>query len=449
MTGLNFPKNFFWGAATASYQIEGGADADGKGESIWDRFSHIPGKITNGDTGDIACDHYHLYQQDVQLMKEIGLQSYRFSISWPRVFPVGRGKINPQGMDFYNRLVDELLEKGIEPAVTLYHWDLPQALQDKGGWGNRDIVDEFAEYAAYIFEVLGDRVKKWITHNEPWVVAFAGHYQGRHAPGLKDLPLAVQVSHYLILSHAKAVQAYRRSKYHDGSIGITLNLYPCVPGSDSPADRQAATLVDGHNNRWFLDPVLKGEYPADILKLYQEKLNSPVILPGDMELIKANPMDFLGVNYYFRKVIQHSGNHPFLQFEEIKPEGSRYTAMDWEITPQGLTDLLTRLDRDYNHPHIYITENGAAFKDDRWEEEIINDQDRVEFLEQHFAAAHRAIEAGVKLDGYYVWSLMDNFEWAHGFGKRFGLIYIDYPTRRRIWKKSALRFREVIKNNGL
>ncbi|TCL61942.1 broad-specificity cellobiase [Hydrogenispora ethanolica] len=449
MAQLIFPKDFLWGAATASYQIEGGAADDGKGESIWDRFSHIPGKVTNGDTGDVACDHYHRYREDVRLMKELGLKGYRFSISWPRVFPNGRGAVNPQGIDFYNRLVDELLANGIEPAVTLYHWDLPQALQENGGWGNRAIVDDFAAYAAYLFDVLGDRVKKWITHNEPWVVAFAGHFQGRHAPGLTDLPLAVQVTHHLILSHAKAVQAYRASKHGDGQIGITLNLYPSVPASDSESDRAAATLVDGHNNRWFLDPVLKGEYPADILRLYQERLNSPVIEPGDMECIAASPMDFLGINYYFQKVVKHSEVHPILQFEEIKPEGSEYTAMNWEITPQGLTDLLVRLDRDYHHPDLYITENGAAFKDDRRDGGVVDDQDRLKFLQQHFAAAHRALEAGVKLKGYYVWSLMDNFEWAHGYGKRFGLIYIDYQTLERTWKKSALWYREVIRDNGL
>ncbi len=448
MAQLIFPKDFIWGAATASYQIEGGATADGKGESIWDRFSHIPGKIMNGDTGDVACDHYHLYRQDIQLMKELGLQSYRFSISWPRVFPSGRGPVNQQGLDFYNRLVDELLRNGIEPMVTLYHWDLPQALQENGGWANRSIVDDFAAYAACLFDALGDRVKKWITHNEPWVVAFAGNFQGRHAPGLTDLATAVQVSHHLILSHARAVQAYRASKYHDGQIGITLNLYPCVSASDSDLDRQAAALVDGHNNRWFLDPVLKGTYPQDILDLYREKLNAPLIRPGDMEQIAAAPMDFLGVNYYFRKVVRYAAVHPVLPFEEVKPEGSKYTQMNWEITPQGLTDLLIRLDRDYNHPHIFITENGSAFPDAFEGGEVVADPDRCEFLEGHFAAAHRALAAGVQLDGYYVWSLMDNFEWAHGYSKRFGLIYIDYPTQRRIWKQSALWYREVIKNNG-
>jgi beta-glucosidase len=280
-------------------------------------------------------------------------------------------------------------------------------------------------------------------------VAFAGNFQGRHAPGLTDLPLAVQVSHHLLLSHAKAVQAYRNVEHGDGKIGITLNLYPTVPASNSIEDRQAAVLVDGHNNRWFLDPVFKGEYPEDILRLYQEKLHAPVILPGDMQLIAANPVDFLGVNYYFQKVVKHSTIHPILQFEEIKPTGSTYTAMNWEITPQGLADLLIRIDRDYNRPHIYITENGAAFADDRRDAGMIDDQDRLKFLEEHFQAAHRAIQAGVQLDGYYVWSLMDNFEWAHGYGKRFGLIYIDYPIQERILKKSALWYRDVIKNNGL
>lgn len=448
MAQLIFPKDFIWGAATASYQIEGGAALDGRGESIWDRFSHTPGKVTNGATGDVACDHYRRFPEDVRIMKEMGLQGYRFSIAWPRIFPTGRCQVNSKGLDFYNRLIDELLENRIVPLATLYHWDLPQALQDEGGWANRAIIDDFGEYAALIFDAFGDRVKQWITHNEPWVVAFAGHYQGRHAPGLTDLPLAVQVSHHLLLSHAKAVQAYRNGKHNDGRIGITLNLYPCVPASDSAADQNAAILADGHHNRWFLDPVCNGEYPPDILRLYQDKLDSPRIQPGDLDLIAANASDFIGVNYYFRKVVHFSANHPLLQFAETKPEGSLYTAMNWEITPQGLTDLLVRIDRDYHRPHLVITENGAAFPDECAAAPVA-DPDRWDYLERHFRAAHRALEAGVKLDGYYVWSLLDNFEWAHGYTKRFGLIYIDYSTQRRIWKQSALRYREVIRNNGV
>lgn len=447
MAQIIFPKNFIWGAATAAYQIEGGIKEDGRGESIWDRFSHTPGKVTNGDTGDVACDHYHRFQQDIGIMKDLGLKGYRFSIAWPRIFPEGRGRVNQPGIDFYNRLIDQLLKNGIEPIVTLYHWDLPQALQDLGGWGNRALIDYFNEYAVTVFDNFGDRVKKWITHNEPWVVAFAGHFQGRHAPGLSDLALAVQVSHHLLLSHAKAVQTYRNSRFNDGQIGIALNLYPVEALSGSEADQKTSVFVDGHHNRWFLDPVLKGSYPQDLLEFYHEKLNSPVIEPGDLDLLAGNKVDFLGINYYFRKVVRYSDHHPVLQFEEVQPEGA-YTEMKWEIYPQGLYELLLRISRDYANPQLLITENGAAFKDDRFSSGIVDDVERLEFLKQHLSAAHRAIQDGVKLNAYYVWSLMDNFEWAHGYGKRFGLIYIDYPTQQRIWKKSALWYKDVIKNNG-
>ena len=447
MSKIIFPDNFVWGAATASYQIEGAAYEDGKGESIWDRFSHTPGKVINGDTGDVACDHYHRYKQDIKMMKEMGLKGYRMSISWPRIFPEGKGKANQKGVDFYKSIIDELLENGIEPAVTLYHWDLPQALQDKGGWVNRDTCDYFAEYASYMYEALGDKAKKWITHNEPWCAAFLGYAEGVHAPGLKDYSLAVQASHNLLLSHAKAVQAYRQSN-KNGKVGITLNMYPVYPKSQSPEDKAAAALRDGYGNRWFIDPVLKGEYPKDMLEFYQKKLNSPVIQPGDMELISGNLIDFLGVNYYSRAVMKKSDKDPLFNYEEIHPEGSDYTDMNWEIYPQGLYDLLTRINKEYNSPHIYITENGAAFKDVLSSDGTVNDFDRLDYLKKHFYEAYRAIQDGVKLDGYYVWSLMDNFEWALGYTKRFGLVYVDFATQKRILKKSAYWYKDVIKNNG-
>lgn len=446
---MSFPENFVWGSATASYQIEGAANEDGRGPSIWDKFSHIEGNIVNDDTGDIACDHYHRYKDDVKLMKEMGLKGYRFSISWSRIFPSGKGEINQKGVDFYNDLVDELLKNGIEPAVTLYHWDLPQALEDMGGWENRDIVDYFVEYATFMFKVLGDRVKKWTTHNEPWVAAFAGNLAGRHAPGNTDLKLAVQVSHHLILSHAKAVEAYKKLNQKEGKIGIVLDLHPIVPATDSKEDVKTSILVDGYQNRWFLDAVLKGEYPKDILKFYKENLVAPVIMPGDMEIIAGNPMDYLGINYYFRKVVKKSVDNMIFEFEEIKPEGVEYTEMNWEVYPKGLYDLLIRIKEEYNNPHIYITENGAAFKDEKIVNGIVEDDDRVKFLSGHFTEAHRAIEDGVKLHGYYAWSLMDNFEWAQGYSKRFGLIFIDYKTQERIWKKSAIWYKDVIKNNGI
>jgi len=448
MGKITFPKDFIWGSATASYQVEGAVSQDGRGESIWDRFSHTPGKVLNGDTGDVACDHYNRYREDVQLMKELGLKGYRFSIAWPRIYPQGKGQVNQKGLDFYNSLVDELLKAGIEPIVTLYHWDLPQALQDIGGWDNRDVTDYFAEYAFKMYDVLGDRVKKWITHNEPWVVAFIGNAFGEHAPGYKDFALAVRITHHLLLSHAKAVQAYRQSGNDDGGqIGITLNLTPVYPASDSPEDSQAVQFQDGFQNRWFLDPVFKGAYPEDILAFYQEKYKAPVIRPGDMELIANNPVDFLGINYYTRSVVKKGKKDGFDSVEHVHPEG-KYTEMGWEVYPQGLYDLLMRVHRDYNAPNIYITENGAAFKDDKVVDGMVDDQDRLEYLKLHFEAAHRAIQDGVNLKGYYVWSFMDNFEWAYGYSKRFGIVYVDYETLKRTPKKSALWYRDVIADNG-
>lgn len=448
MRRMLFPPDFIWGAATAAYQIEGAVREGGRGETIWDRFSHTPGKTLNGDTGDVACDHYHRFPEDLRLMKELGLKGYRFSIAWSRIFPEGKGRPNKAGVNFYHRLIDGLLASGIEPIITLYHWDLPQALQEEGGWLNRTTIAAYARYAAYLFDTFGDRVKKWITLNEPWVVAFAGHFQGRHAPGLASFPAAVQVTHHLLLAHARAVESYRQAKQGDGKIGITLNLYPTYPATETAADQKAATFVDGYYNRWFLDPVFKGAYPADLLHLYTTAGCAPVLLPGDQKLIAAQKVDFLGVNYYFRRVVRSSPVHPILQFEEVKPEGT-YTKMDWEVYPAGLYDLLIRLDRDYDHPELYITENGAAFDDGPPVGGMVADDERVAYLKQHIAAAHRAIQDGVRLKAYYVWSLLDNFEWAHGYSKRFGLFYIDYQTLAREWKKSGCWYREVIKNNGL
>lgn len=444
---VKFPKDFKWGAATAAYQIEGAAYDEGKGLSIWDVFSHEKGRVLKDHNGDVACDHYHQFKQDVQHMKKMGLKSYRFSIAWSRVLPNGRLPVNEKGLKFYNDLVDELIKNNIEPIITLYHWDLPQALQDEGGWTNPAIVEDFAAYAEIVFRALGDRVKRWITHNEPWVVAYAGHFAGRHAPGLTDLKTAVQVSHHLILSHAVAVNRYRAMKFKDGEIGITLNLYPIEAASDLKEDVDSAVFVDGYHNRWFLDPVLKGVYPKDILKIFKEKLGFEVTL-NDIKIIKESKCDFLGVNYYFRKVVKHSNIHEILQFEEIKPMGI-YTDMGWEIYPKGLYDLLIKLKNDYNNPRMMVTENGAAFGEGLSKEAKLDDDKRVSFLEKHFIEAHRAIESGVRLEGYYVWSLFDNFEWANGYTKRFGIIDIDYTTLKRTWKKSALWYQKVIENNGI
>ncbi|SHJ17217.1 GH1 family beta-glucosidase [Thermoclostridium caenicola] len=447
--GINgFPKDFVIGTATASYQIEGAVLEGGRGASIWDIFSHMPGRILNGDTGDIACDHYHRYPEDIALMKEVGLKGYRMSVAWPRIFPQGRGKPSTAGLDFYNRLVDALLENDIEPMITLYHWDLPQALQELGGWGNRDTTDYFADYAYTVFNALGDRVKKWNTLNEPWVSAFAGHYIGRHAPGMRDAALAVQVSHHLMLAHAKAVEAFRQSG-RDGQIGIALNLYPMYPASPSEEDERAARFADGYHNRWFLDPVLKGTYPEDMLAIYRERFNAPDIRSGDMELIGRNPVDFLGINYYFRKVIRRSESTDILQLNEVKPEGSEYTEMGWEVWPQGLLDLLGRIHKDYQDPRMVITENGAAFKDEIIMDGVVQDEDRIRFLQGHLEAARQAIAEGIRLEGFYIWSLIDNFEWAFGYSKRFGIFHVDYGTLERKWKKSAQWLKKFIEENGL
>ncbi len=448
----DFPKDFRWGAATAAFQIEGASDQDGRGPCIWDTFCAIPGKVRDGDTGKTACDHYHRYQEDVNLMAELGINAYRFSLSWSRLLPTGStsgaGALNDKGVAFYDHLVDALLEKGIEPSATLYHWDLPQALQDKGGWVNRDTVYRFRDYAELAFKLYGDRVKRWYTHNEPWVAAFAGHLQGRHAPGIADLSSAVAVSHHLHISHALAVEAFRKSAVGDGQIGMVLNLYPVVAASDSAEDAAAAELCDAYQNRWFLDPLYRGTYPAELRARF-EAAGAPVPeAAGDAGLLKAQKTDFLGVNYYFRKVVRAASTetlakgaipHPTLPFEEIIPEGAWRTEMGWEVYAPGLTELLTRVAADYGNPAMVITENGAAFKDDaaKGSDYAVEDEDRRVFLESHLVEALRCIRQGVRLEGYYEWSLMDNFEWAHGYHKRFGLFRVDYNTLKRSWKKSG------------
>ena len=440
----SFPENFAWGAATASYQIEGAWNDNGKGESIWDRFSHTPGKVENGDTGDIACDHYHRWQEDIVLMKEIGLKAYRFSIAWPRIFPSGRGEVNQAGIDYYSQLVDALLEAGIEPFVTLYHWDLPQALQDEGGWPKRKIVDAFVEYADLVSRVLGDRVKNWITLNEPWVSAFVGHEEGRHAPGIKDMHTAVAASHHLLLSHGLAVPKIRENS-PDANVGITLTLSPHEPASPSIFDRKATIWGDGYLNRFFLDPLVGRGYPQDMVNNFGSAME--FAQRDDLDTI-AVPIDFLGVNYYTRKiarseVVSEEENEPCTVFR-----GDEITEMDWEVYPEGLYNLLGRMHFDYNFPAIYITENGAAFKDQVVNGEV-DDPQRLSYIKRHLKQVHRAIEVGVPVKGYFVWSLMDNFEWAHGYTKRFGLIYIDYETQQRIPKSSAKWYAQVIRANAV
>jgi beta-glucosidase len=440
-----FPADFIWGAATAAYQIEGAWDADGKGESIWDRFSHTPSKIANGDTGDIACDHYHRWREDIALMKEMGLHAYRFSIAWSRMLPEGRGRENPSGLDFYSRLVDGLLEAGIVPFATLYHWDLPQALQDKGGWPTRATAAAFAEYADLASRRLGDRVKHWMTLNEPWVSAIIGHYEGRHAPGHADLEEALAAGHHLLLAHGRAVPIIRRNA-PNAQVGIVLNVNAKTPASPSAADRAAAWLQDGIVNRWFLDPLAARGYPADMVQHY----GSPMafVQPNDLETISI-PLDFVGINYYFRDVVRsgaipESENEPQTVFPNPNP-----TEMGWEFYPEGFYDMLCRLHFDYHFPQLYVTENGAAYPDEINPDGAVDDPLRIAYLKGHLASVAGAIAAGVPLRGYFVWSLLDNFEWAYGYSKRFGLIYVDYATQRRIPKASAHWYRRVIEANAL
>jgi beta-glucosidase len=441
-----FPENFLWGVATASYQIEGATREDGRGESTWDRFCATPGKVLNNDNGDVACDHYHRYREDVQLMRELGVNAYRFSIAWPRVLPNGRGQVNSAGLDFYDRLVDALLDTGIEPFVTLYHWDLPQALQDKvGGWGSRETAHAFAEYTDVVSRRLADRVHNWITLNEPYVNAFMGHESGAHAPGLKDARLAWQVSHHLLLAHGLAVPVLRTNSSSQTRVGITLSLTPTYAATNSAEDQLAAQFRDGKLNRWFLDPVFKGSYPSDVLTLLGDM--TPKTEAGDAEIIAA-PLDFLGVNNYSRAIIsQGPGRFPD-GIKQVRPERAEFTAMDWEVYPEGLYDLLTRLHQEYSIPQYFITENGAAFNDTVSEDGHVHDPRRIHYLHDYLLQAQAAIAAGVPLAGYFVWSLMDNFEWAQGYSKRFGIVYIDYPTQQRIIKDSGSWYPDTIAANG-
>lgn len=440
-----FPKGFVWGAATAAYQIEGAANEDGRGESIWDRFSHTPGNVLNGDTGDVADDHYHRWPQDVALMQSLGLKAYRFSIAWPRIIPDGIGAVNDAGLDFYDRLVDGLLAAGIEPFVTLYHWDLPQALQDRGGWPNRDSAAWFADYTAVVSRRLGDRVHNWITLNEPWVSAFLGYMMGVHAPGIRDPKAAMQATHHLLLAHGQAVSILRRNGNGATRVGITLNLTWVDPASDRPEEVEAARRQDGFANRLFLDPVFKGCYPGDFMELCGDL--APQIEEGDLQQISA-PLDFLGVNYYTRSVVADDPNMPMLRTRSIQPAGAEYTEMGWEVYPEGLYRLLRRLHEEYAPDAIYITENGAAFPD-TVESGRVHDERRIAYLREHLTSCWRAIQEGVPLRGYFVWSLLDNFEWGYGYSKRFGIVFVDYATQERIPKDSAFFYRDVIAANGL
>lgn len=431
-----FPANFLWGAATASYQIEGAASEDGRGSSIWDDFAATPGKTYQGNHGQIAADHYHRVEEDTDLMVHLGLGGYRFSIAWPRILPEGRGKVNPAGLDFYDRLVDTLLQKGISPFATLYHWDLPSALQQQGGWTNRETALAFADYAELVARRLGDRVASWITLNEPWCSAYLGYGIGVHAPGIQDRQAAVDAAHHLLLAHGLAVPRIRAHIPAHVQVGITLLLSPVYAADDRPETLRDVKLADAFSNGWFLDPVQRGHYPDQLFA--NLGVAEPPIQEGDLALI-STPIDFLGVNNYSRLLVRGAAEQPLADHCECVspvPEAC-YTEMGWEIYPHGLRDLLVRLHQDYAIPHLYVTENGAAFKD-HWDGNgQVSDPRRTEFLRAYITGLAEAIEQGVPLRGYFVWSLIDNFEWAEGYSKRFGIVYVDYPTQRRILKESG------------
>ena len=436
----SFPKDFIWGAATAAYQVEGAAHEDGRGLSIWDQFSATPGKTYQGQTGEVATDHYHRVPSDVALIKALNLQAYRFSISWPRVLPQGTGAVNPAGLDFYERLVDELLQQAITPMLTLYHWDLPLALHERGGWENRDTAYAFADYVEIIARRLGDRVRHWQTLNEPWCVAYLGYGTGIHAPGKQDFSVLGTVGHHLLLAHGLGVARIRQHCQADTKIGITLNYSPSYAADQHPSTL-AAVEKHMHNNGWFGDPIFQGHYPDGLFE--DLNTNEPTIAPNDFAIIGA-PLDFLGVNYYTRSVYQYDPADGKSKIIAHVP-GSKHTAMGWEIYPQGMTKLLLWLQERYAPPAILVTENGAAF-DDTWDgvSDEVHDADRFSYIHDHIQAVGEAIKQGVPMQGYFAWSLMDNYEWMDGYNKRFGIVYVDYPTQRRIIKDSGRWYASLI-----
>lgn len=436
-------SRFLWGVATSSYQIEGAVDKDGRTPSIWDTFSRIPGAVANNENGDIACDHYHRYEEDLDLISWLGVDAYRFSISWSRVMPDGTGRINQKGIDFYNRLIDGLIARGIEPWLTMYHWDLPQALQDRGGWANRDSVEWFAEYAQVLSKNFGDRVKKWMTFNEPLCIAWIGHLWGGMAPGIKDLTTAIRVSHHLLLAHGTAIPIIRENS-RDSKVGIVLNITPASTLTDNPEDQRVVELSDDWDHHWFLQPLFKGNYPERIMKLLQK---TPPIQPGDMDTISRS-IDFLGINYYFRQTISPDPSAEPFPFKDVERLGVPRTAMGWEIHPQTFTDLLTNIYQRYKTPPIYITENGSAW-DDVIVDGFIDDKERISYLDSHLEAIGKAKNSGVPIHGYFAWSLLDNFEWAYGYEKRFGLIHVDYNNQKRTPKASAHHLRKLILNRTI
>jgi beta-glucosidase len=449
-----FPDGFLWGVATSAQQIEGGRSCGGRADSVWDRYA-MEGRIEDGSNPFRACDHYHRWREDIELMKWLGIGAYRFSTSWSRVMPGGDGSASSEGLEFYETFVDALLEAGIEPFMTLNHWDMPAWLMKHGGWASRDTVPAFVEYADAVTGRLGDRVRHWTTHNEPWCIATLGYEEGCHAPGLTDPAAALPASHHLLLSHGRAVDVIRRN-CPGCAVGIVLNLVPAMPATESEADRDAARQFDGYFNRWYLDPLFRGEYPVDSIEdrvryghLSADAVANgglPYVREGDMAEIRI-PLDFLGINYYSRSVLTVDGNGKALGVDVVPKE--ELTEMGWEVYPDGLNDLLVRVARDYSPAEIFITENGIALPDDADDQKRVDDPKRVTYVRDHLLSAHRAIEAGVPVKGYFHWSLMDNFEWGHGYTKRFGLFRVDFETFERTPRSSAHWYRDAIAANAV
>jgi beta-glucosidase len=446
MGAITFPKGFLWGTASASYQIEGGWNEDGKGESIWDRFSHTPRRIKNGDNGDVACDFYHRYKDDIALMKELGFNAARISLSWPRIIPAGQGEINPKGIDFYNRVIDELLKHNIQPFVTLYHWDLPQALEEIGGWPNRELAKHFADYAAVCASSFGDRVKHWMVFNEPWIFTVLGYLIGQHAPGRYDRKEAMKATHVVNLAQGLGVRALRANTRPE-MVGTAFSMQPVFPKNDTEEDRKAAERFHRFNNVWFLEPVMHGRYPDIFLQGTHQEWLAPQ--PGDFETMKA-PLDFIGINLYTRITITHDPDEPGMGVRPSYPgEENELTEFGWEIYPKALSQMIMRISRDYPGMPIYVTENGCSFGDAPGPDGKVHDERRIRFLRKYIAEMGRAIQQGADVRGYFEWTFTDNFEWAEGFAQRFGIVYCDFITQKRTVKDSGYWYSRLARSNAL
>jgi beta-glucosidase len=446
MAPISFPKDFLWGTASASYQIEGGWNEDGKGESIWDRFSHTPGKIKNGNTGDVATDFYHRYADDIAMMADLGLNAARISLSWPRIMPTGKGPVNQKGLDFYRRVVDEMLACNIQPWVTLYHWDLPQTLEDAGGWPNRDLAEYFRDYAGVVADALGDGVKHWMAFNEPWIFTILGYHLGIHAPGRHEIDSAIKATHTVNLAQGMAVRAIRESKNHPDAVGTAFSMSPVHPETGSLEDRTAAQRWHRFYNMWFLDTVMHGKYPEAYLHGSVE--DHVEVRAGDMDLIKA-PLDFIGINLYTRAVVAHDSTDRYLGVKQVRPGGEELTEFGWEVYPQALSEMILHISKDYPGIPIYVTENGCSYGDGPGADGKVKDQRRVSFLRRFISEVGHAMKAGADVRGYFLWTFTDNFEWAEGFQQRFGIVHCNFQTQQRIVKESGHWYARLARTGAL